>query len=247
MQQRVIAVAAAVSLALAACATPNNGSGPATPNNGSAPAAPNNGSGPTAPGSSATTGALLGAAIGALTARGNNRVQGALIGAAAGFIAGYVLDSYNVKKTKSAQEVNDAYRKSSGGQLPRETTITKYSTKLDPSAVVSRGNELRFASNIELVKGTQPSGTVDKIEEELVLYDPSGQNERRVKKPAVEKADASGEFSTQFVFKPAEGVAQGVYPFKTVLYLNDKPVKQTEGKFQIVMGEQILQVVQIGD
>jgi hypothetical protein len=234
MQQRLIAMTAAVSVALVACATPNSGSETAAP-------------GTTAPGTAATTGALLGAAIGALTAKGGNRVQGAIIGGTAGFIAGYALDSYNVKKTKSAKEVDDAYRKSAGGQLPKETTITRYTTKLDPSAVVSRGNELRFASNIELVKGTQPSGAADKIEEELVLYDASGQNERRVKKSAVEKADASGAFSTQFVFKPSEGVAQGVYPFKTVLYLNDKAVRQTEGKFQVVMGLPNLLLAQILD
>jgi len=178
-------------------------------------------------------GALVGAGIGALIGRRGNAAQGAAIGAIAGLLAGHIFDEYTVKQTKSAELVNAEYMNANGGALPTTTTVTRYATRVEPQAVVARGGEIQFVSDIEIVRGTEAASQSDVIEQEIILFDPSGQGEKRVRKPAVESATESGAYSTQFLFKPSKSTAQGQYPFKTILYLNGEQVQEQSGTIQI--------------
>ena len=191
-------------------------------------------------------GALVGAGIGALVGRHGNAAQGAVIGAMAGLLAGAIFDEYTVRRTKSADAVNDEYKKANGGVLPTATTVTKYTTRIEPQAVVVRGGEVQFVSDIEIVRGTAATSQADVIEQELILLDPSGQGEKRVRKPAVESATESGAYSTQFLFKPAKGATQGQYQFKTVLYVNGEKVDEQAGTIQIAAVEPLTKERRVG-
>lgn len=225
-QWRGIAAGTAMVAALSSCAG-TGGSGPGSENR------------------TTTLGTLGGAAIGAIvgSATGGrySPLIGAAIGAAVGYAAGYAFDSYQISKKKDAVEVNDEYRKEHGGQLPAETVVTKYETKTDPSGVVNRGETLAIVSEIELVKGADSTGK-DRVDQELMISDATGKNTKKLRKQALSEANASGAYVTRFSFKPTEELAQGTYPYKTVLYLNDEPVRESKGKIQIVMVGQKLEV-----
>lgn len=227
-QWRVIAIGTAIIFALSSCANTGGSSGPGSDSFGKT-------LGPLA-------GAAIGAVVGGATGGKYSPLIGAAIGAAVGYAAGYAFDSYRVNQKKDAEQVNDEYRKEHEGQLPPETVVTKYETKTDPSSVVNRGSELDIVSEIELVKGTDTSGQKDKVDEELTISDASGKSPKKLRKQALSAADASGAYVTRFTFKPTQKVAQGTYPFKTVLYLNNEPVRESEGKIQVVMVDQQIKV-----
>lgn len=178
-------------------------------------------------------GTLGGAAIGAAVG-GKHPLLGATIGALVGYMAGYAFDTYRVSQKKTAAEVDDGYKRTHGGQLPVQTIVTKYVTKTDPAGLVNRGAPLDIISDIELVRGSESSGQ-DRVDEELIIYDASSKSTKKLKKEALREASTSGAYSTRFTFKPTREVSQGTYPFKTVLYLNDIPVRESAGKIQIVI------------
>jgi hypothetical protein len=219
-QWRTVAAGTAMIVALSSCAS-TGGSGTESENVGKT-------LGP-------LVGAAIGAAVGGATGGKYSPLIGAAIGAAAGYMAGYTFDSYRVSQKKDAEQVNDEYKKEHEGQLPEETVVTKYETKTDPSSVVNRGSELDIVSEIELVKGTDTLGQKDRVDEELTISGASGKSPKKLRKPALSGTDTSGAYVTRFTFKPTQDVAQGTYPFKTVLYLNDEPVRESEGKIQVVM------------
>jgi hypothetical protein len=223
---RVVAAATAMVVALSSCATTGE-SGAGGENMGKM--------------LGTLGGAAIGAAVGGATGGKYNPLIGAAIGAAVGYAAGYAFDSYRVSQKKDAAEVNDEYRKEHDGQLPAETMVTKYETKTEPSGLVNRGEKLDIVSEVELVKGANSIGK-DRVDEELMISDASGKNTKKLRKQALSDANASGAYLTRFTFRPTEDVAQGTYPFKTVLYLNDEPVRESEGKIQVVMVGQELKV-----
>lgn len=222
---RAIAAGTAVVVALSSCATGGPGAG-------------GEGTGKML---GTLGGAAIGAAVGAATGGKYSPLIGAAVGAAVGYAAGYAFDSYRVSQKKDAVEVNDEYKKEHGGQLPTETVVTKYETKTDPSGLVNRGEKLDIVSEIELVKGADSTGT-DRVDEELMISDASGKNAKKLKKQALSESNASGAYVTRFTFKPTQEVAQGTYPYKTVLYLNDEPVGESKGKIQVVMVDNELKV-----
>ncbi len=187
-------------------------------------------------------GTLGGAAIGAAVGGKKNPLIGAAIGALVGYMAGYAFDSYRVSQKKDAAEVNDEYKRDHDGRLPAETVVTKYVTRTDPSGLVNRGSQLDIVSEIELVKGWGSSGKKDRVDEELMISDASGKNTKKLKKQALSEASASGAYVTRFTFKPTQEIAQGTYPFKTVLYLNDAPVRESSGEIQVVIVDQQIRV-----
>ncbi|SFO11317.1 glycine zipper domain-containing protein [Nitrosospira briensis] len=225
-QWRVVAAGTAMVVALSSCAT-TGGSGAGGENMGKM--------------LGTLGGAAIGAAVGGATGGKYNPLIGAAIGAAVGYAAGYAFDSYRVSQKKDAAEVNDEYRKEHGGHLPAETMVTKYETKTEPSGLVNRGEKLDIVSEVELVKGANSIGK-DRVDEELMISDASGKNTKKLRKQALSDTNVSGAYLTRFTFRPTEDVAQGTYPFKTVLYLNDEPVRESEGKIQVVRVGQELKV-----
>lgn len=201
------------------------------------------------------SGKIIGAGVGGLAGVGLAKVfdkdpgKWALIGAGIGTLAGAAYD-YSVKKTKEAPEVENDYRKEHEGQLPPETIVTKYLTRTDPSNVVKRGGELDFYSEIEIVKGTSSYATKDQIQEELIIYNNiQGVAPLRNKKVVDIDPNYSGAYETKlaFKFKPSDNLEQGKYGYKKILYLNDKPVKDSEGKFQVVIVDQQIKLAIVGE
>jgi hypothetical protein len=219
-QWRAVTAGAVVFFLLSSCANTGGGSGAGGENIGKM--------------LGTLGGAAVGAAVGGATGGKYSPLIGAAIGAAVGYAAGYALDSYRVSQNKDAAEVNAEYKQEHEGQLPAETVVTKYETKTDPSGMVSRGEKLDIISQIEMVRGANSTGN-DRVDEELTIYDASGKNTKKLKKQALSQANSSGGYVTRFTFRPTQEVSQGTYPYRTVLYLNDEPVRESEGKIQIVM------------
>ena len=192
-------------------------------------------------------GAGVGAGLGALIAEaaGLDPAIGAAIGAGAGLLAGALYD-YNVKQTKQAPEVEEDYKNNHNGQLPAETIIAHYSTRTDPSNIVKRGGELNFYSEIEIVKGTNAYAQQDEIQEELIIYnDPQGLDPIKSKKDVEIDPNHSGAYETKlaFKFRPDDNLNQGHYDYKKILYLNNAPVREVDGRFQVVFHDQRLKIV----
>ncbi|MCB1986070.1 MAG: hypothetical protein H6936_00595 [Burkholderiales bacterium] len=192
-------------------------------------------------------GAGVGAGLGALIAEaaGLDPALGAAIGAGAGLLAGAIYD-YNVKQTKQAPEVEEDYKNKHNGQLPAETIITHYSTRTDPSSVVKRGSELNFYSDIEVIKGTNVYARQDAVQEELIIYnDPQGLEPIKSKKDVDIDPNHSGAYETKlaFKFRPDDNLNQGHYDYKKILYLNNAPVREVDGRFQVVFHNQLLKIV----
>ncbi len=183
----------------------------------------------------------VGAGIGALIAEvaGFDPAIGAAIGAGAGFLAGAAYD-YNVRKIKEAPEVENDYKNEHEGQLPSETIVTRYHTRTDPFSVVRRGGELDFYSEIEMVKGTNSQGQEDQMQEELIIYNDIKDSLPISSKKEIDiDSSQSGAYETRlaFKFKPSDDLGQGKYDYKKILYLNDKPIKESGGEFQVVIAD----------
>jgi LEA14-like dessication related protein len=54
-----------------------------------------------------------------------------------------------------------------------------------------------------------------------------------MRKPANSNGQG-GEFQTQFAFKMPDGVQQGIYNFKTAVYLNNVKMQEGSAQLQVV-------------
>ena len=172
----------------------------------------------------------IGAAIGALAGGSKNRGSGAAAGAAIGALA-CVAYNYYAKQTKSAQQVTDEYKAKNKGTLPTSATVTRFNVQVAPNAKVQAGNAVNVASNIEVVPGT--SNPKPNVEQEITLFSPDGAQAGKARKPASQAG--GGGFETSFKFSLPQGVPQGVYPVKSQLYVDGKPVAGTDTRFQVVV------------
>lgn len=175
----------------------------------------------------------IGAAIGAIIGGNKNRGQGAAAGAAIGALA-CVAYNYYTKQTKTAQQVTNEYKAKNKGTLPASATVTKFNAQVAPTATVQAGKTVTVASNIEVVPGT--SNPHPSVEQEIALYSPDGAQAGKARKPASQSGGGGGAFETQFKFSLPQGVPQGVYPVKSQLYVDGKPVAGTDTRFQVVVG-----------
>lgn len=160
---------------------------------------------------------------------------GAAAQAVVDFFKGLTFSGYDVEQSGAATDVDDGYKRANHGTLPTQTKVSRYTASIQPDGPVRRGTELKFVSQIDLVKGSKASAKADKIEEELVLYDPAGGGEKRLRKLALENSKASGRFTTTFVFHPSADMAQGIYKYDKILYLNNRRVKKLTKQFQLVL------------
>ena len=174
----------------------------------------------------------IGAAIGAIIGGNKNRGQGAAAGAAIGALA-CVAYNYYTKQTKTAQQVTNEYKAANKGTVPTTATVTKFNAHVAPTATVQAGKTVTVASNIEVVPGT--SNPRPSVEQEIALYSPDGAQAGKARKPASQTA-GGGAFETSFRFSLPQGVPQGVYPVKSQLYVDGKPVAGADTRFQVVVG-----------
>lgn len=175
----------------------------------------------------------VGAVVGALVGGGSNTLRGATLGAGLGALA-CVAFNYHSEQVKSAQQVDKEYRTANRGRLPEQATLVKYETGFMPPSI-RPGQRAQTNSYIEVAAGSQDINPV--IEEELTLYRPNGEVIKTVRKPVA--TTSAGGFKNSFSIPMPEGVPQGVYPVKTVLYLNHKPVAGQNIQLQVAQGGQI--------
>src|SRR5471030_769762 len=165
-------------------------------------------------------GALLGAVVGGK----NAAVKGALVG-----LAACALEIAS-RQTKSSEVVDQQYRGNNRNQLPQSAKIDGYTTAVSPNGVAKAGDAIRVQSLIRAVSGVQEP--VTEVKEQLIVYAPSGEEFKRGEKK-VNDTTGSGEYENSFTLRLPEGSPQGVYKFKTQLFLNGKPATMRESSLQI--------------
>ena len=147
------------------------------------------------------------------------------------FLQGVVLHNgipFDLRLT--AEQVQAEYKSANRGQLPDHNRVVGYDTRFDPGAKVSPGGKMTVVSSIEVVQGSaDPKPT---LEEELTLIRPDG-SEVKSRKKANENQGA-GAYTTSYSMTMPSGVPQGVYPVKTVLYMNGQKVAGKDMSMQVV-------------
>jgi len=166
-------------------------------------------------------GALLGAVVGGK----NAAVKGAAVGLAA--CAAVEIAS---RQTKSSAAVDEQYRNTNRNQLPQTAKIDAYSMSVTPNGVAKSGDAIRLKSNIRAVSGVRDP--VTEVKEQLVVYAPSGEEFKRGEKK-VNDSTGSGEYENTFTLRLPDGAPQGVYKFKTQIFLNGKPASVQESSVQV--------------
>ena len=212
----------AVSVFVVGCATPQ-----ATQNAGGG-------------GCNAVVVGAIGALVGAAIAGGNRGrlATGAAIGGALGALACVAINAHS-QQTKSAEAVEQDYRRQQGS-LPPQPTVVRYATAIEPAQAIRAGSDVRIKSDIEVVPGREAG--VQEIKEELVLINPDGKEFNRLPKVVNENGGA-GQYQNTFAFKLPTSAPQGVYTARTVLYVNNQVVSQSDSKIQLVRALQANDIV----
>lgn len=166
-------------------------------------------------------GALLGAVIGGK----NAAVKGALVGLAACAVV-----EIASQQTKSSDTVEQQYRSNNRNQLPQSAKIDGYTTSVSPNGIAKAGDAIRIQSTIRAVSGQYEP--VTEVKEQLIVYAPSGEEFKRGEKKVNERS-GSGEYENAFTLRLPDGAPQGVYRFRTQLFLNGKPALLRDSNVQI--------------
>ncbi|MBS0193617.1 MAG: hypothetical protein JSR34_05165 [Proteobacteria bacterium] len=174
--------------------------------------------------------AVGGAVLGALLGGKHHRAEGAVVGGAVGAIACMAIN-YHAKQVKTAQQAAQDYQNANGGNLPEHAEVVAYQTRLDPAGAVHPGVESNLVSDIEVTQGSD--GVQPTVEQEFSLVDPDGKTQKTFRKPASQGASA-GAFQTSVALNLPKGVKEGMYQFKTSLYVNGQDVRDTQVPMQVV-------------
>jgi hypothetical protein len=170
-------------------------------------------------------GALLGAAV-----SGN---KGAVRGALVGLAACAVVEIAS-RQTKTSTAVDQQYRSNNRNQLPQTAKIDAYTTSVSPNGVAKAGDAIRVQSTIRAVSGVREP--VVEVKDQLVVYAPSGEEFKRGEKK-VNEGTGSGEYENAFTLRLPQGAPQGVYTFKTQIFLNGKPASVSERSVQVAVAD----------
>lgn len=207
-----VLVTCIAAMLVSGCATPGGGSGNASADNKNTAARC---------AAFGVGGALLGAVIGGK----NAAVKGALAGLAACAVV-----EIASRQTKPSEVVDQQYRSSNRNQLPATAKIDAYTTSVSPNGVAKAGDAIRVQSTIRAISGVREP--VTEVKEQLVVYAPSGEEFKRGEKK-VNDSTGSGEYENAFTLRLPDGAPQGVYTFKTQIFLNGKPALVRESNVQI--------------
>lgn len=183
----------------------------------------------------------IGAVLGGALAGSRDRLAGAAAGATVGVLACIAFNHY-AQQTKSARQVQEDYQAKNAGRLPETTKLVRYDSRIEPSNKVSPGKQVTLVSDIEVVQGSRESAPA-RLEEEIVLVRPDGKETKARK--AVNEGKGAGAWRSMFTIKLPQGVPQGEYPVRTVLYIDGRQVGSRETMLQVVSvaGGQRLAVV----
>lgn len=164
-------------------------------------------------GSSALTGAAVGALLGVLVDGRRGALRGAAAGGLVGAIGCVVVNSHSRQTRTAAQVDNDFVR--SRGRLPAEPQVVSYQPRLNETTV-QRGKPVKVTSVVELVNGS--TTPVREVREELVVFAQDGKQFANGSKPLVN--NSGGRFENTFELNLPKDASQGRYTMKTNLYVN---------------------------
>lgn len=218
---RSVVVSLVVCLSVTGCVTTNGpGNGAATSDNS------------TADSGECNLGwlAVGGAVVGGLLGSGTNHLRGAALGAGLASLA-CAAWNYNVKQTRTAEQVKADYQASNRGKLPEQAKVVRYDSRFTPSGRVAPGGQLVMNSSIEVVAGTKDTAT-PLIEEEVSMTRPDGKliTSRKV----INQGQGTGGYQSSFTMSMPKGVSEGEYPVKTALFLNGQQVGSRTLTMQVV-------------
>lgn len=194
-----------IAALLAGCATPLGGQD----------AAYGESQDPCSVGTGAMAGAAVGALLGAMTGDRSTAAKGAVLGGAAGALL-CVAVNYQSRQTKSANQADRDYQ-TTRGQLPPQPQLVTYAPSVSPP-VVQRGRPVKVNSTLELVNGSRQP--VSSVREEIVVYNQEGQPFKTGSKPFT--AASAGRYENSFEVTLPQSAPQGVYAMKTNVYVNDR-------------------------
>lgn len=175
-------------------------------------------------GMSTAVGALLGAAVGASIGDSRYAATGAAIGGAL-FAAGCIAINANTVQTKSASEVEAAYKKSNQGTLPQTTRIQQYSTTVLPNQTVKANESITVKSDLTVIEGVEEP--LRQVQEKLQMKDQTGKVVRELVKDVQTSGSqefGSGAFENSFSWKFPANVSKGRYTLDTQVLVNGKPI-----------------------
>lgn len=208
MATKSIAAALSASIVLGGCATPNGGGG-----------------GDQAGMNECMMAALIGGIAGAMI-NDNNPAAGAAAGALIGGLACVVLTA-NTTQTKQEAEVQSDYKKAHRGTLPANVVVEKYKTSVTQNVTVDK--PFRTESEVVVIPGkNQP---VNKVEEQITMFNPDGKQFKQGKKTLTESG--GGAWKNSFTATLGKGAPQGIYPIKTALYVNGKLAEGSERQMKM--------------
>jgi len=138
---------------------------------------------------------------------------------------------FNIKQTKTQQQVIDEYKKEHHGKLPTRTALQKYKITTINSKKLHVGETSSFLfSHFEIVKLGDESPAID---ENLTICLPNGKIFTTKKKSYAQIIDGGG-YQIDHSLSIPKGVPLGVYTFKTSIYLKNKLVSKKEIKYNVI-------------
>jgi len=171
-------------------------------------------------------GTLTGAAVGALVSE--DHAKGALIGGTAGFLAGWMADKYTAKQIKSAEQARtDAIKENK--VLPDGPKLNSYNVALQPASTLKQGSTAKLVSTIDISPWKNNKKAV--VKEEVLLTLPDGTQKQWIK-PYPELAEG-GQWEVAKDIN-TQALPDGMYNYKTNLYIDDKVSANRQFSFQIV-------------
>ncbi|MDZ7923330.1 MAG: hypothetical protein U5M23_04575 [Marinagarivorans sp.] len=159
---------------------------------------------------------------------------------AAKLIHDMVID-YKTEQVANDKDVAKAYKKQYG-EMPKSSTVYEYTAALASNnkaikagepTVVDAAQSVTINSNISAILGT--NAKILSLEEKIEIFDnetPDAVINSLTKKVYEGKG---GVYKNTFSFTLPAGYPQGVYPIKTTVILDGKPVETTNADMQIVM------------
>lgn len=170
-------------------------------------------------------GALLGSAVGGK----GGALKGAALGAAAAAVYCFTVKSES-KETKTAQQVEQAYKQNNQGKLPDAPQVVAYNMQMSPSSgVVSKGKTVELRSYAEVINGRLQKA--DRVEEELILSLESDKLQTLVKP----MPNVGGGFSNTHKLTVPAQFQDGTYQIASRLLINGQPVSSSVRQQKIMV------------
>ncbi len=178
----------------------------------------------------ASLAALIGGAIGAIVME-ENRTRGAAVGAGFGALACAIINA-TTRQTKPPADVEHEYRTSHQGRLPEQPLVSVYDTAYNAQGSVQAGQVAHVVSNITVVPGaTEP---VREMREVLEIFDSTRPGEVMIKaEKSVDEAARAGGIQDTFNIQLPERMAEGNYPARTTLYVNNRRAGENRGTLRV--------------